>query len=424
MKKLRNTVVAALLLLSLSSCADDNMTFTGTVTSLPEGCRYVLTNWDKDQSTTPFPSFAIEKYTLSTWDDGLYGDTLTVYANIEATENFTITAKLDGPTLLRFDIMKYIDRLEKYVPVASVTFFADNEKVKMNPVSFDDFVEYTNQEVTEENIVISGGRVQKQYKEYIDSLRPIKEAINNLWEDNEEMLNRVAQTGIQDEETEAMVRRYYLGRAWLFDDIDLKTHKFAALRPDYAISALIASRELNTYFRYTKAEIDSIFALIEHNPDKHRVEIARKNAATATQYALKEEIGSEEVTMADGTKRNLRSLLADSGYTLIDCWASWCGPCRISVPRLKKLYTRFYDKLKIVSISCDRQEADWRKALDEENMPWEQAILDADQAEPFMKAYEIRTIPRFILVENGRIYYSGNDLEWIESLFAPEEYEE
>ena len=57
--------------------------------------------------------------------------------------------------------------------------------------------------------------------------------------------------------------------------------------------------------------------------------------------------------------------------SLLIFWASWCNPCRKEIPNLKKLYTQYADRgFQIVSISIDKKEAEWTKALKEEQLQW------------------------------------------------------
>src|ERR1700754_2839549 len=61
-------------------------------------------------------------------------------------------------------------------------------------------------------------------------------------------------------------------------------------------------------------------------------------------------------------------------------WASWCGPCRREIPSLKKIASACKnDNLRFVSVSIDKQKTEWIKAVDEENMPWQQLIIPAKQ---------------------------------------------
>ena len=57
--------------------------------------------------------------------------------------------------------------------------------------------------------------------------------------------------------------------------------------------------------------------------------------------------------------------------TLIDFWASWCGPCRRENPNVVKVYNEYHKKgLEIISVSLDRngQKDRWIKAIKDDEM--------------------------------------------------------
>jgi thiol-disulfide isomerase/thioredoxin len=96
---------------------------------------------------------------------------------------------------------------------------------------------------------------------------------------------------------------------------------------------------------------------------------------------------------------DIASLTKGHKYVLVDFWASWCVPCRKSIPGLKKAYSELKDKgLQIVSISIDKKEADWQKAETEEQLPWP-SFLDNGKTS---NAWKVRAIPAtFLLNEKG-----------------------
>jgi thiol-disulfide isomerase/thioredoxin len=103
---------------------------------------------------------------------------------------------------------------------------------------------------------------------------------------------------------------------------------------------------------------------------------------------------------ADGTLREGKRLV------VIDFWASWCAPCRREIPRLKELYAAFAPRgLEIISISIDKNAADWTKALDEEQMPWPN-LLDA--ANLFGEQFNGKTIPALFLVDANGVVLHDN----------------
>lgn len=104
---------------------------------------------------------------------------------------------------------------------------------------------------------------------------------------------------------------------------------------------------------------------------------------------------------ADKTETSLSEVTKGKKYYLIDFWASWCAPCRKEIPNLKKLYDQYAPKgFEIVSLSIDRSESDWKKALEEEKLTWPN-FLDTKGASD---AFNVKAIPAMFLVdENGKV---------------------
>lgn len=58
-------------------------------------------------------------------------------------------------------------------------------------------------------------------------------------------------------------------------------------------------------------------------------------------------------------------------FVLIDCWASWCKPCRKENAAWKVLYQQFAaDRLTIIAVSLDEKKKPWLQALQEDAVPW------------------------------------------------------
>jgi thiol-disulfide isomerase/thioredoxin len=76
-------------------------------------------------------------------------------------------------------------------------------------------------------------------------------------------------------------------------------------------------------------------------------------------------------TTLDGREISMDSLAGK--VVLIDFWATWCGPCREALPRIKKIAQKFDGQpLVVLSISLDSDEGKWKEFVEKNGMTWMQ----------------------------------------------------
>lgn len=107
----------------------------------------------------------------------------------------------------------------------------------------------------------------------------------------------------------------------------------------------------------------------------------------------------------DGKIVKVSDFVKKNKFTLIDFWASWCGPCRAEMPNVIKAYKEYHSKgFEIVGVSLDNNKTAWINAVKTLGIPWKQMSDLKGWSNKGAAAYNVRAIPATVLInQKGEI---------------------
>ena len=159
------------------------------------------------------------------------------------------------------------------------------------------------------------------------------------------------------------------------------------------------------------AEGPILYTLEEPSPEPSRTEV--KPPQVTLDVPVGNQVGQRAPDFTLSSLAGRKVSLSDfhGKVVILDFWATWCGPCRASMPGLEALRTRYQDKgLVMVSVSLDRRGEDAKSYLEKNDYEkliglWE----SLSAAKQVASQYGVFGIPRtFVIDRQGIIRYCGH----------------
>lgn len=138
--------------------------------------------------------------------------------------------------------------------------------------------------------------------------------------------------------------------------------------------------------------------------DKAR-EFAGNSGIEVPPWPELEQVYDYSFTTTDGRKLSMCDLRGK--VVVIDCWATWCGPCMRKMPDLKRLYDELHgDGLEIIGVNFDYTTDGPKKAIESLAIPWPQVFPPRDRqgSALWYTAFGIRALPRIMLFDRQGVF--------------------
>ena len=160
---------------------------------------------------------------------------------------------------------------------------------------------------------------------------------------------------------------------------------------------------------------DSRYDLVRSFIDQRLAAVNRRKAT-----AVGREYQNFELPNLSGEKVLFSNVVKKNKYTLLQFWASWCAPCRASLPQLAGLYGKFRSKgFAVVGVSLDSSKEECAAAVASMKLPWVQLCAPTGGCAELAAAYGVDAIPANVLVNKGGTIIARNlSCEEIETLLV------
>ena len=297
--------------------------------------------------------------------------------------------------------------------VGNIFLFLDNSELTLKVPHLDSmsFTSLFMAETAEVKDYLKGSPLQQEFYEYRKALLPLN-LVAQKASDSLTMMS-LRENCYTPEEYNRLFDEQYPQKQAAEAAIDAAKMEFVRAHPRSLLTLYIAETLLKTPFTRAPEEVEELTRVVGQIEDTVRRPYILK-IADITRTLCKGAVYKDvELINTTGEKVKLSQFVHPDRYTLVDFWASWCGPCRWAIPKVERLYKRYGDdRLAVVSVSLDKKREDWEKALKQENMPWTQLGVDGnDMLVTVSRAYHITRIPRLLLIApDGRVVFSGHDV--------------
>ena len=373
---MKSVVVVSFLLALLSAMAcqskPDGYVIKGSIEGAPEGSWVYMTG--------------------EFWAPMHYYDSVQI-----KNGRFEFKGKVDAPELRYITYFKNpSQRVYGWKDIFMIPFYIENAEIRFS-IPYEELPSRLTKEIPP-HLRIEGAHSHDLYAAYQKQVNPFILKEDSLFD-----VYRFAY--YENKGTKEDVRRGVRGMDAMRDSIYKAGVEFIRRNPESPVALYIANNlSVTPYGREKAKEVAALFPeSVKATPEGQE---AMKVLLERPAY-VGDVLPDFEVLNLDLQKVKLSELLKKGHYTLVEFWASWCGPCRSEIPHLKETYGRYHgDGFEMISVSIDDNTDAWKNAVSDEKMDWTQ-VCGANGTKfdkECMKLFGFEGVPSCVLVDQeGRI---------------------
>ncbi len=270
-------------------------------------------------------------------------------------------------------------------------------------------IKFTFDKEKRDEVKVNGTKNNDLMTSYNDEAYKIQKEIMDFQQQNQAKFMEAQQKGDQATMQSLMsqitkIQEKYVDQNKKFIDSNKDSYISLLLLTQLAMSDALTPDEIKKYYNDLDASVKDTKKGKEFAENLKKIEETQKESqAKQDKVAIGKKAPDFSANTPDGKTESLHKNLGKA--TLIDFWASWCGPCRKENPNVVALYNKYKAQgLKIIVVSLDKEKDAWVKAIADDKLDWLQVSNLKFWDDAIAKDYAVEAIPAtFILDANGTI---------------------
>lgn len=189
----------------------------------------------------------------------------------------------------------------------------------------------------------------------------------------------------------------------VFTNIDNVQKDYIKANPASFVSPYLLGR---VYYEMEADTLDGFLSGFDAKLDSVPTIVSLKErVAKLRTVAIGQQAPDFTLNDVDGNPVKFSDIYSKNEYTLVDFWASWCGPCRRENPNVVSVFNQYKTKgFSVFGVSLDTDKAKWEKAIAEDQLIWPHVSDLKGWQNEAAALYAINSIPANLLVDKtGKI---------------------